>query len=624
MATKNEITSTEKLLELIRKRGAQPDESEAPVPVKKKLFQRKAKPTARRRSKKIVKVGIDINETDLTIAVVNQLSENRHKLLEIRRVALDAQMKKGSPEFAKLLKGALRELAGKYKDPALWATISSADVETRFLQIPKVPARQMANAVMWAFQKEVSITDAQIFDFHVVESTYADGEQKKNVIAYTAPKNEINDARELFNKAGWPLKGISIVPFAIQNLLKADWLTSSGKNVCTLFIGRDWSRIAIFSRNVLILSRDIKAGARSMVQAILETLDQRSPPTGENMAVALPDEALPLESAEVSRNQTKAEKLFANFLESRPAADGMSPDLKREKLVFGMFKPALDRVIRQVEMTLEHFGLNFDKNPIDNVYISGELSTKKNVATYIGKQLGLQVEPMDPFGNLPDTQATDPSGQTAPAGDLFVPAAGMALSDNETTPNFIFTYVHKNKKAFTKRFNQVANVIFSLLILVAMGVFYFQTQQVSAINKQTRPLEMELAAYSPRLDRNLMAAVTGETVKKMKIHSAAAGYYLPAAVLAEVLEITPDVVKLTSVQAIMGSVAEQKIGKSGKVLNIEGLITGNSRYFERNITEYLVRLKKSPLFEQPMVKEKQILERDGSEVMRFVLSMAII
>jgi len=200
----------------------------------------------------------------------------------------------------------------------------------------------------------------------------------------------------------------------------------------------------------------------------------------------------------------------------------------------------------------------------------------------------------------------------------------MALSDNDTTPNFIFTYIHKSKKAFTKRFNQVANVIFVGLILVAMGVFYFQTRQVSAIKEQIRPMEMELAAYSPKLDRNLMAAVTGETVQKMKIHAAAAGYYLPAAVLSEVLEITPDNVKLNSVQAILGSVDNQKIGKSGKVLNIEGLITGKSRFFEKNITEYLVRLKKSPLFKQPQVTEKQILEKDGGDVMRFVLSMAII
>ena len=126
----------------------------------------------------------------------------------------------------------------------------------------------------------MSITDAQIFDFLVVETAYADGEQKKNVIAYTAPKNDINNTRDIFKKAGWPLKGISIVPFAIQNLLRAGWISSSGKNVCTLFIGRDWSRIAIFSKTHLILSRDIKAGARSMVQAILETLDKSNPPAG--------------------------------------------------------------------------------------------------------------------------------------------------------------------------------------------------------------------------------------------------------------------------------------------------------------------------------------------------------
>ena len=624
MAKKDDITSTEKLLELIRTKGADSIGEDGGRPARKKLFTRKAKTTAGRRSKKVIKVGVDINASDITLAVVNRLSEKKQKLLEIRRIGLEPGMKKGSGEFVKLLQRTVKELTGKYKAPSLWATISSADVETRFLQIPKVPTRQIPNAVRWAYQKDASIDDSQIFDFQVIDTAYADGEQKTKVIAYTAPKREIKATQELFSKAGWPLKGISIVPFAIQNLLRAGWIESSGKNVCVLFIGRDWSRIAIFSKNVLILSRDIKAGVRSMVQAILETLDKKSSLSEEALTLVAPEQEIPLETVETSPNLERAEKLFAELLETRPLAAGALPYLKRKKRVFGMVKPALDRLIRQVEMTLEHFGLNFDKNPIDNVYISGELSSKKSIATYIGKQLGLPVEPMDPFGSVPESSATDATGESALTGDIFVPSAGMALSDNETTPNFIFTYEHKIKKAFTKRFNQVANIVFIGLFGVAMGVFYYQTEKVSALRAKMKPMKMELEAYSPRLDRNLMASVTGQTVMKMKAYSAAASYYLPAAVIAELIAVTPDNVKLTSVQAILGSVASQKIARSGKVLNIEGLISGNRLFFERNVTEYLVRLKKSSLFRQPTVKEKMILETEAGEALRFVLSISII
>ena len=625
MAKKDDITSTEKLLELIRNKDADATGEDGGQPARNKLFKRKVKKTAGRRSKKVIKVGVDINESDITLAVVNRLSEKKQKLLETERIGFEPGMKKSSGEFVKLFQKSVKELTRKYKHPSLWVTISSADVETRFLQIPKVPARQIPNAVRFAFQKEAStIDDSHIFDFQVIENAYVDGEEKTNVVAYTAPKSEIDATQALFSKAGLPLKGVSIVPFAIQNLLRAGWIESVGKNLCMLFIGRDWSRIAIFSKNVLILSRDIKAGARSMIQAILETLDKKSSPSEDALTLAAPEQEIPLEGIETSVNLNRAEKLFAEFLETNPSAEGALPDQEKEKRVFGMVKPALDRVIRQVLMTLEHFGLNFDDNPIDSVYVSGELSSKKSIVTYIGKELGMQVEQMDPFRDVPETRAADATGVLVMTGDLFVPAAGMALSENETTPNFIFTHVHKAKKAFAKRFNQVANLVFIGLICATLGVFYYQTEKVSGIKAKTKPLQVELEGYSPKLDRNLMVTVTGQTVAKMKAYSAAAGYHLPVAVIAELIAVTPENVKLTTVQAIMGSVASQKIKRSGKVLNIEGRISGNSRFFERNVTEYLVKLKKSSFFKQPEVKEKMILKIEDGEALRFVFSMSII
>jgi Tfp pilus assembly PilM family ATPase len=621
---KDEITSTEKLLELIRNKSAEPTGSHGVQRVRKKFFARKDNSGAGRRLKKTVKIGIHINDSDITLVAVTRVSEKKQELVEARKIPLGPDVERGSNEFIKLLKGSIKELTGKYTKTSLWATISSDDVETRFLQIPKVPARQVPNAVKWAFQKETTINDSHIFDFKVIDTVYSEGEQKKNVLAYTALESETDSIRQLFNKAGCPLKGVSIAPFAIQNLLREGWIKGSGKNVCTLYIGRDCSRIAIYSKNVLVLSRDIKAGAGSMVQAILETLDKKYIPGADDLPVSSPEAENPVEMAETTRNLEKAKKIFTDFFEIKPPSKEASLDLKRDRQVFGMFKPALDRVIRQVEMTLEHFGLNFDSNPIDNVYISGELSSRKSIVSYMGKQLGQNVEPMDPFSDMPESKTKYPQSETPLSGEMFVPAAGMGLAENETTPNFIFTYIHKEKKEFAKRFNQVANVVFMVLIIVAAGIFYYQTEVVREIKASIQPLQMELDAYSPRLDRDFMAKVAGRTVKQLKDHSVAADYYLPVAVIAEILEITPESVKLTDLQAIMGRATSQKIEKTGKILTVEGVITGDGKYFERKITDYLIRLKKSPFFKKPLVKEKTIQATQDGEALKFVLSMSII
>ncbi len=633
MPKKDDITSTEKLLKLIRSKGAElssaVEGSSKTQQVKKNLLGRKSSLGKKGKTKKVVKIGVDINASDITVAAVLRVSEKRQKLLEVKKIPYGPDIEKGSPPFTKLLKGLLKEFSGKYKNASLWATISSAEVETKFLQIPKIPARQIPNAVKFAFQKETAITETQIFDFQIVETAYKDGEQKKNVLAYTAPKNEVNSTKQLFAKAGSPLKGISIVPFAIQNLLRAGWLKSSGKNVCTLFIGSDWSRITIFSKGVLVLSRDIKAGARSMVQAIAETFEKERPPADPALALAAPDNEPQAENPETLRNLEKANKIFANFLQSEipspgARADRTRSDLKKERLIFGMFRPALDRVVRQLEMTIEHFELKFNSDPIDDVYVSGEISSKNSVVTYLGKQLGMPISQMDPFSVLPDSKPKYVPEGVPVVGDIFVPAAGMALSENESTPNFIFTYIHKAKRAFTKRFNQMAYSVFILLACIAMGVFYYQTSLVSDIKASTRPLQAELDAYSPKLERNLMASVTGDTVNRMKAYSAGADHYLPVALIAELLEITPENIKLASVQATLGSVASQQITKTGKTLSIEGTVSGNSEFFERIMTEYLVRLKKSPFFTKPAVKEKMTVEIDEKETLKFVVALSII
>jgi Tfp pilus assembly PilM family ATPase len=138
-------------------------------------------------------------------------------------------------------------------------------VETRQIRIPKVPPRQIPNAIYWSYQRESAFNEKEkVFDFEILGEVQDEQSVKIDVLAYTAPVDEVIALKNIFARASFPLTGISIVPFAFQTLLRAHRMEAPDQHVSSLYIGRDWSRIDIFSGGNLMLSRGIKAGVRTM------------------------------------------------------------------------------------------------------------------------------------------------------------------------------------------------------------------------------------------------------------------------------------------------------------------------------------------------------------------------
>ena len=105
MSSPKDISSTEKLLDLIRsdeQPGEEPDALPAFAPKKagrgniSKFF-----------AKKSVSVGMDIGHDELKLVKVNRPSGGKWKLLDYRKVPIKAGMSRGAPEFAGFLRSEL-------------------------------------------------------------------------------------------------------------------------------------------------------------------------------------------------------------------------------------------------------------------------------------------------------------------------------------------------------------------------------------------------------------------------------------------------------------------------------------------------------------------------------------
>ncbi|MDD5713047.1 MAG: pilus assembly protein PilM, partial [Smithellaceae bacterium] len=244
MSRAKEISSTEKLLNIIRNRNASGDVpvgSQPGAPPSRREF-KIPKPTLMP-SYKTVNIGVDIGHEHLRLVKMGR-SDNRWTLLDLKIVPFAKSMTTNSPEFGNLLRNALSEIIDSPKKTEIWAIMSAARVDVRHLRIPKIQKKQIEEVVYWTVKKEAPFDDKEsIFDFEVLGEVMDQGIQKMAVMVYTAPRYEVEELKKLFSKIGYPLTGISITPFAIQNIFRTEWLPTAAGTTASLFIGNDFSRI---------------------------------------------------------------------------------------------------------------------------------------------------------------------------------------------------------------------------------------------------------------------------------------------------------------------------------------------------------------------------------------------
>lgn len=630
MAKYDEISSTERLLDLIRgKKDKALDSSEISLPPSSPGTLKPLLPKVFPAKKKVT-VGVDIGDTDLKLVAISRSSGKEPELLNYIKLPFEADISKNSKQFPSFLQSALTGFCADLKNVEIWTSISSANVDTRYLRIPRVSKKQVANAVYWTYRKEVSFNErTQIFDFEILGDIVDNGVKKIEVLAHATPKQEIDELTNIFLKTGFPLAGISIVPFAIQNLLRTGWIETAEKNICSLFIGKDWSRIAIFSNGNLVLSRDIKAGIQSMIEAIMEKIGNNKPVPPETMDDTENAEMAGTSDKAQNTVEDKARKIFFDFIynSSSLLMEGDKPDLNEDK-IFSIIQPALERVIRQVERTVEHYSLNFANESIGEIFISGQISVHSRIVDYINSQLDIPIRAIDPFGTVSSfSDKFAEQDQASKRGD-FVPSTGLALSNNLLTPNLMFTYKDKQK---TANLFHIKRTIFTVSLLVAalsICAYFIQGRLIEHKKAQIFELQEKMDRFSPRVDQNLILKAAAQINRKKNAVKEFSNKYLALAVISEISKMTPSNVRLIDITAEFGGPDVYKeAGKNSKVqkrvIICDGIVSGDRLTFEGTLAGYLIKLRNSPMFERPSITRRSFETFEDKEVLRFTARLEL-
>ncbi|MDJ0782700.1 MAG: hypothetical protein QNJ22_12055 [Desulfosarcinaceae bacterium] len=617
MAKRDEITSTEKLLDLIREPkdhpGSQPIAPPAVTAPSTESDQIPAKVSTRSISlKRRATVGVEIGYTELKMGKVLRQAEKKVELVDYRSVALPEGIAPHEEGFDAFLKKALVDFCGNPDRVNVWSVISSARVETRCVRIPKLPRKQVANAVYWTFTKEVHFNrEEELLDFEVLDDVLDAGVQKTEVMTYTAPRAEVEQMTATFRKAGYPLKGLSIVPFAVQNLLRTGILPTQGRDICNLFIGRDWSRIAIYANGNLILARGIKAGMRSMVEGLQQGIASGElPPELVAAAVASAgDGELPFGPTE-NVHQAQAQKLLSAYARGELTHRQAAPQAADQILT--LIQPALERLLRQVERTFQHYALHFSGAGLERIFVSGPLTGCKPIGDYLRRQLDLPIESLNPFPEGSNFIRSVAVPKMMAEKEAYVPAVGMALARNTLTPNFLYTHKDKEKQASVDRINRMVFSVCMAVLLIFSAWYLWQGHRLNRAEDEVARLQSQLTSFSPQADKNMVLKMMAHAQQQSQTFDQIRDSYKPLALINEINEITPANIRLIAMDATFG-------GKEAEsaVVDIEGVVFGDRSSFEAALTGYMLQFKASPLFQKQVIISKSFQFYDNQEVLRF-------
>ncbi len=632
MKSDREINATEKLLDIIRGKkvsgGFGGEKTNDVIKVKRKrpsLTVFRFKPFESK-----VTIGVDIGYQDLLMVKIQEIADKQWKLLDYRSVPLP-KASAGSFEFTGFIKSELNKFCGTSKRLKIWSLIPASKVDVRFIKIPKVPKKQVENAVYWTVKKEVTFEDSEtILDFDVQGDINELGVQKTSVMVYTTPRSEVQAVQDLFSDAGYQLAGITIAPFAIQNLFRTGWVPVVGDVTASLYIGRDWTRIDLYSKGSLILTRGIKAGLSSMVEALIESHTEKKRRSPADRASA----------TETDRGLTteQAHKLLLSLNPNAPplTREDFGHELKEEE-IFSMVLPALERLVRQVERTFANVGAE----RVGKIYIAGVIDGYRPLVDYIGDQLGIESGIMDPLS--PDHPSVY---DIAPPTSLservaFAPAVGLALSDNERTPNVTFTYKAKEKLVRTVRVNRIIMLGILFFILVGTSVFYWQVHLADQKKATYEGLRKELDRYNPRIDKNFILQIATKVKEEQRITRNYSERYLGMAVISELSALTPSHIRLLKMRTDLTPVTapknpeaaprkegDKEAGRTSRHLEIEGVVLGERGRLESLLSSYVLKLQSSPLFKETRVQSSNVeayqVTRGQNEVLRFSLSIKML
>jgi len=533
-------------------------------------------------------VGVEIGYNVLHIVVLREHSGEETSFESYRIASYNSEA--GLDNLAAVLKQSLQEAGVSPRSCAIWATPRVDRSRVYPLQIPKVATPRLQGAVFWALKREEPFDEAgTVVDFQLDEDVHSSPEGTPlSVTGVLAPREDLEEIQRAFSEAGFPVTGVTLPLFALRNVLRLTAGEPSDNPVALCHVGLVSTSVSILRNGRIVFTRNIPAG----MQNLADNLVKGSQPEMET----------------------------AEAMETILSLENDSGEAPRKEEILKHLRPALERLLRQLERTLQYYQNTYNTQAVQRVYLGGALVASDFLTDFVSRQIAVEVVVPDPFAS-PQVRAAVPAPGGRPSRRRLSAAFGLALSRPAWNPNLARTY---RDREIEKRTRTINYAVFSLfLFLTLLCGLYFGWQQVTlrSLQQERDTLAQKMESLGPPLSE----AVLLSDLVKVRAHQAtwktAADRHEGLALMSEIARLTPEHVSLLHFSAEMGSpIPATQVGRN-RVLRVEGIVDGERASLETSLTIYVARLDQSQLIEGVEVSETQLLESEEGLHLAFVLDL---
>ncbi len=621
----DENSSTSRLLDIIRKDSLQ-DDNTAIYPDEKISAQTyKSSPIKLFSLKKPAIAGVDIGRNYITVIKAVKNPGKKFQLSDYSISFFNPDLKKDKQEFSRFLKASMKKtINSRISD--IWVTSHIETIDIRCLEVPKVPAKDMANAVLWAYKRKHSFDEESIiFDFEIIDK--ANGvDDKLLVMAYIVSIREIENMETLFSKAGYNISGICSYSFAVQNLFKNNLIQREKKGICCFHAGVDWSRIDIFFPDgSLGFSRKIKSSITSIIETIYREIFEIK-------------ETIPFIDEKVFFSKMdKAKEVFYSLIYDPgrfyEAAKKISPDITKDKIL-KIIQPVLERMAWQIDRTIDNFLSQIGNYPIGKIYIAGEIARSREIVELIGEKLYIATLPIQDYleKNYFHPKANDKNLSVNNDKTNLVYALGVVFSEKIFTTNFLFTYKDKHSHIRYNYIKRCAIILFLSLMAICYGVYNWQHNLIVRE-------DIKIAGVRSKIDTILKknkilvdrVMVKNQVDSLVKTRSIISNYLIKSrknkilAVLKEICDATPENIRLVNMKIMLnGSEEPGKSQIKKKQVYLKGMVLGKPLSFEADLLEYISEIEAKAIFSGSSIKDKRREQYEGNPALEFELLIYIL
>lgn len=261
---------------------------------------------------------------------------------------------------------------------------SNLAVITRTLQVPKMPLKQLEEAVRWEAERYIPFPiDEVVLDYAPLDTleSIPDGEQM-DVVVGAARQETVASLVEALKAAGLEPLVIDVKPFAGLRTL-ASRLVATDREPISLFleIGAESSALVLTRGERLLLNRVINLSGKDFTAAISKAF---------NLDLVAAEEAK--KNYGLATIPTEDEDLLLDF------------DAERERFnparMYDAIRPVLVELTTELRRSLEFFRVQVGDLGVDQGFVAGGGSKLRSLVPLLSDTLGIPLEIADPWQGL--------------------------------------------------------------------------------------------------------------------------------------------------------------------------------------------------------------------------------